>query len=119
MSWSTGHLAGKPENNAKFVRTLWKFVRRRGIALIVLLLLAAIYSASWSYRRKIGLIQPMANFRYFYFGSGPNRFSDRVLYWVYYPAYRPYLAWQWMRYGERFDIHWSDRADPYDPSVFD
>ena len=96
--------------------TFWDFVRHHKKLVVVVLLIGAAYFSSWSFRRELGLIHPMANLRYFYFGADPEAFSDRALYWFYYPTYRPYLAYQMVRYGERYDVHWSDSRDPVIPT---
>ena len=98
------------------LRAVWSFSRRRRIVLFAGLLLGVVYSSSWSFRRELGLVRPMANLRYFCFGAEPDSSSDRALYWLYYPAYRPYLAYQMVRHGERYDVHWSDRREPVLPT---
>ena len=100
----------------RVLSTFWSFVRRHRIVVAVGLLICAAYFSSWGFRRELGLVQPMANLRYFHFGVDPDTFSDRALYWFYYPAYRPYLTYQLIRYGERYDVHWSDRRDPVLPT---
>jgi len=100
----------------KVLRPSFSFMRRHRKVVTVPLLVAAAYFSSWSFRRELGLIHPIANLRYFYFGADPETLSDRALYWFYFPAYRPYLAYQMARYGERYNVHWSDRRDPVLPT---
>src|SRR5258706_496629 len=96
--------------------TFWSFVRRHRTAVCAGVLVCVTYFSSWNFRRELGLVKPMANLRYFYFGGDPESVSDRALYWFYYPVYRPYLACQVIRYGERSDVHWSDRRDAAIPT---
>ena len=58
----------------------------------------------------MGLIHPMANMAYYYYGRDPNTISDRAIYLFYYPIYKCC--------GDTYGIHWSDRRDAYDPSKF-
>ena len=73
------------------------------------------YLALWSMRREAGLVHPMANLRYFHFGSEPGSFADRALYVFFLPVYGASLLAQSGR-GDRDDVHWSDRRDPVTPS---
>jgi hypothetical protein len=63
------------------------------------------YFISWRLLRPAGLVHPMANLRYFYFGSEPGSRLDVSLYYCYLPAYRIF--------GEStYGIHHSERRDP-------
>ena len=73
------------------------------------------YLSLWGVRREVGLVQPMANLRYFHFGTEPGSFSDRALYVLFLPVYGASLLAQSWR-GDRDDVHWSDRRDPVMPS---
>ena len=101
---------------SRVLNTLFSLIRHQWKIVAVGLLIGAAYFSSWNFRRELGLVQPMANLRYFYFGADPDTFSDCALYWFYYPAYRPYLAYQMIRYGQRYDIHWSDKRDEVLPT---
>jgi hypothetical protein len=72
--------------------------------------LFAIYIGSWFFLYRLGLVGPMANLTYFYYGEYQQR-SDKVLYVLYYPQY-----WTGTHLfgGSRYGIHWSDRK----PIVF-
>jgi len=85
--------------------------RWRDGVLLALIVVVAVYAALWCFRYEVGLIRPMANLRYFYYGAGPGSFSDQALYWIYAPVYKPYRYWQKLWYGERFEVHWTDRQD--------
>src|SRR5689334_11866153 len=100
----------------RVLRTFWSLVRRDKKLVVVVFLIGAAYYASWSFRRELGLVHPMANLRYFHFGPAPETFLDRALYWFYYPVHRPYLSCQMIHDGERYDVHWSDRRDPVLPT---
>ena len=101
----------------RVLSTYWRCIRRHRTVLAIGVLICAAYFSTWSLRRELGLVHPMANLHYFYFGGAPDALSDRVLYWFYYPAYRSHLAYQMIRHGERYDVHWSDRRDPVLPTV--
>jgi hypothetical protein len=90
-------------------QTSLKLLRRYRMIAALVLSVGALYFASWHYRRELGLIHPMANMVYYYYGGKPNGYSDRMFYWIYYPIYRC---------GDRYGIHWSDRRNSYDPSQF-
>ena len=83
--------------------------------LSALVVLIAAYALLWYFRCEVGLIRPMANMRFFYYGTEPGSFSDRALYWIYAPVYKPHLYWQELWYGERLEVHWTDRRDYYGP----
>jgi hypothetical protein len=85
--------------------------RWREVVLTALVAVVAVYAASWCLRHEVGLIRPMANLRYFHYGAEAGSFSDRALYWIYAPVYKPYLYWQELWYGERLEVHWTDRRD--------
>ncbi len=68
------------------------------------------YCASWMMRHRLGVIHPMANLRYFYYGAAPGSRSDHILYALYWPAYGLGVAAQDLQ-GDRREIHWSDRID--------
>ena len=72
----------------------------------------AMYVLSWTFRKDLGFVHPMANLRYFYFGNSPDSTSDNALYLFYYPLYAAHLGFQ----GDpeihgRSAVHWSDRRD--------
>jgi hypothetical protein len=92
------------------------FVRRHPRVIVAAVLLITVYGASWSFRRELGLVHPMANLRYFYFGSEPGALSDRALYCFYLGAYGPHILIQTLR-GDRYDVQWSDRRDPVLPTT--
>jgi hypothetical protein len=85
------------------------FFRRHLGRLLFLVLMLGIYLLTWTFRRELGFAHPMANMMYYHYGEEPNSFTDRAAYWIYYPLYV---------FGDRYGIHWSDRADPYDVSAF-
>lgn len=95
--------------NIPSVKIPANFFRRHWSKLLCLVLTLGLYLTSWSYRRELGIIHPMANMMYYHYGAKPNDFTDRVAYLIYYPVYFC---------GDRSGIHWSDRADPYDVSAF-
>jgi hypothetical protein len=88
---------------------LFRFIRRHPVVVVSALLLIASYSASYRFRRQLGLVHPMANLAYYYYGARPNTLSDRALYWFYFPTHL---------FGDRLGIHWSDAQPPFDASYF-
>jgi hypothetical protein len=98
--WLTGRSEGASLNALR--------ARRVAIGLAAF----AIYLGAWLFRREVGIVQPMANLRYFYYGAAPCSLSDSVLYWGFSPAYKPWLAIQRVRTGGYpDDVHWSDGWD--------
>jgi hypothetical protein len=90
----------------------WKTISIIVIAVCVIL---SLYVGTWCFRKQIGVVQPMANLRYFCYSPGPETWQDRTLYVVYFPLYRTSIAIQdWGDEG-RTDVHWSDRRYPVLP----
>jgi uncharacterized protein YecT (DUF1311 family) len=98
---------------------------QKKIALVLIILSA--YLGSWLWRVKLGIARSTANLRYFYYvqspgsydSSTPRPFIDNLFYYFYYPIYKPYYTLQKIMTGERYDVHWSDRASvtfPINPS---
>ena len=81
---------------------------RRWRTIAALGLFALSYMAVWQFRRELQIVRPMANLRYFYYGTAPCTLSDRLLYWVFYPPHRASIAIQDLSPG-RDDVHWSER----------
>src|SRR5436309_15893511 len=96
----------------RVLSTYWRCIRRHRTVLAIGVLICAAYFSTWSMRRELGLVHPMANLHYFYFGGAPDALSDRALYWFYYPAYRSHLSSQMIRHGELYDLLSSDSRDP-------
>ena len=78
------------------------------MGIVAMALIACTYFAGWHWRAQIGLANPTANLRYFYYGAGQCTYSDSFLYWLYRPMYSQHLAQQG-QLGGRNDVHWSDR----------
>ena len=117
-SESRGNPAG-PNNRVsrrrgarRLMRSVRLTMKRRLLkALLWLLPLWALYWASWHWSGELGITHPMANLRYFYYGSNPGSFSDSVLYWAYYIPYRIHIAHEDFKDQGRDFVHWSDRRD--------
>ena len=91
--------------------TFWNLICSYRTAIVLVLIFSAAYFTSWNFRREIRLIHPMANLRYFYYGTDPDTISDKIFYWFYYPVYRPMLAMHNLRGGNLYEIHWSEGRD--------
>jgi len=78
--------------------------------MVFFLAISGAYVTTWCLRRELGIVKPMANLRYFYYGSEPCTLSDSILFWAYSPLYKTSLALQTWR-GDRVDVHWSDRGE--------
>ena len=81
---------------------------RRSAVIVILLAIVPAYGAGWWFRWGLGIVGPMANLRYFYYGAGPCTLSDSLLFWTYSPLYETWLGLQTWQ-GDRFEVHWSDR----------
>ena len=82
-------------------------MKRRVILAIVVVVLAGGYTSSWFFLQQLGLVRPMANTAYFYYGKSHAK-PDSALYVTYFP-----LCWYEMRTKghSRYGIHWSDRKE--------
>jgi len=69
------------------------------------------YSLAWGTRYKTGLVNPMANARYFYYGQEPEHWSDTTLYTTFYPIYKTRYFFQSLEDEGHWDVHWSDRKE--------
>lgn len=95
-----------------------RFSRKLVISFLVLLLIAT-YSFTWLFRYEFGLTVPMANIRYFSYGSVdfPDGYSieskrderENFLYILYYPLYSVNRLINRVAYADDKEIHWSDR----------
>lgn len=95
--------------------------QRRALLMSSIAVLFLSYVFSWVYRRELGIVKPMANLRYFYYVQSipdccydhltPRPPIDNLLYYFYFPLYKPYDVMQKIMTGERYDVHWSDRRD--------
>lgn len=61
-----------------------------------------VYASLWALRTRCGLMHPMANLRYYYYGEEPGSALDKSLYVFFYPVYA---------LGDAKGVHWSDRTD--------
>lgn len=82
---------------------------RRKTLLLMLPLVVGVYIASWVFSGTLGITHPMANGRYFYYGSNPESLSDWVFYQIYYSTYRIHLVFEDRMNEGRDFVHWSDR----------
>ncbi len=89
---------------------------KRWYLLLSGLMIAAVYVSSWRESGRLGITKPMANLRYFHYGSAPGSVSDRMLYVFYYPVYRTHLVAEDIKNQGRAWVHWSDRRDTELPS---
>ena len=75
------------------------FSLKTGVFVVVAL---GLYGSLWALRARCGLLHPMANLRYYYYGDEPGSTLDKGLYVFFYPVYVQ---------GDAKGVHWSDRTD--------